>query len=540
MPKTGSQTLELLRCMGHPSAWPRREKWKGERAFTGFRYWVKKYAVVQDAVTKEQIPVTLWSAQLDYLKRVFKGEDIALLKARQLGMTEALKLYVTWCLNFKPNFIIYIFNQDKIYAQEFLRLKIDPTWQAMPDWMRRPLRKSDDGEVSIREYGDSWGRTTIYAMAATSKSSRSQAPNLVIYDEAAYIKYLKEAYAGSVHGTESAHGQTIMQSTSNGPWGEFYETFQGAKAHTNRFTALFYPWWCRPGRTDEWYQKELNASKADPIQFKRDMPSKEEDAWLARNGACLPFFQHEKHVKTWAELCGEDWQQAKSCAILFRCIDWGQVDPFVTLWAAWLPKRTRGFTVEPDCHNLIREMASWSRLQDGRPDPKNNCHAVDALRYLLKGMMPNNSIPEGHIHVYRELYEPNSAERGLNSTHFQNVIKLRSQGESIDFTWCDPSEPGLVSDFTMNGVPCQGAPRQPGDMRYGLIEEGIRAINELLGATPKLNFSGDLDLTGKRLRELNAKIAKMGCLSVEERHEYMMMEPVGPIKTNRTYRWSSN
>ncbi len=85
------------------------------------------------------------------------------------------------------------------------------------------------------------------ATAGKKAAGRSKAISLLHGSEVAFWPNAAEHFAASVQGVPLAQGtEIILESTSNGAGGEFYERYQDAQAHRGDYIAIFLPWWLSP------------------------------------------------------------------------------------------------------------------------------------------------------------------------------------------------------------------------------------------------------------------------------------------------------
>ena len=88
-----------------------------------------------------------------------------------------------------------------------------------------------------------------YAVATAGQKAggRSKAISLFHGSEVAFWPNASEHFAASVQGVPLARGtEIILESTSAGAGGEFYERYQDAQAGKGDYIAVFLPWWLQP------------------------------------------------------------------------------------------------------------------------------------------------------------------------------------------------------------------------------------------------------------------------------------------------------
>lgn len=465
---------QILLCHGETetaTGSPLDRKTATENKFKAFEYYCATYHHIEDKETHATHLFTWYDCQYEVAWHLICGHWLWILKARQLGMTTLLGAYATWLTTFYNSRVISVMNQEKEYAEDFLD-RVRFAQDRLPKWMR-PVRTVDN--VTKIEMNRAGHGCAVRSFASTANAARSTSGDLVIFDEAAFHRFLKKSMRAAEPTVEASGGQIVGLSTSAGPQGQFYKTWEACQGGKSKYTPIFYDWRARPGRTDEWYktEKELPEHEADPLYMKREYPESPEEAFESAEGRVYPLFVRKdnfiREIKPYP-----DWKK-------YRGIDFGGRDPFVCLWGTVIPGDGAGFTIDPGCTNTIRELLAYSRAENGYPADVDN-HACDALRYMV--ITPGIDGVNGHLHIYREYYIPNSASRGLSLPDLAAHIKERSVGERYDLTVADRSRPDLIVQLGQLMIPSVGQRALRGE-KYGEIEQGIVRLNILIVGTSK-------------------------------------------------------
>lgn len=455
------------------------EWWRCSNGYEGFIYWCRNYVYVEDKETHKAIKFDLWPCQEKVARDLVMGKWLWILKARRLGLTWLLVAFCLWLVTFFSNRQCVVLNQDKEYAKDFLD-RVRFIQDELPEWMQvarvNSNGKSSDNKTKI-EFNRNGHGCVIRSVACTLRAIRSLAADVVIFDEAAYQKYLKNARLAAQPAVETGNGQIIGITTSDGPRGDFYETWGQATSGKNRYVPVFLHWKEHPKRDDTWYAKEAAENENDPLYMKREYPATPEEAFESAEGRVYPLFASygEPGKKFLVNLDTQpSWKK-------HRAIDWGGVDPFVCLWGCVVPGDGASLTVDPACANLTRELLAYSRDDNGDPADEHN-HACDALRY----MVTSNDI-RGHLHIYREMYIVNSAAKGFTVADLGNRIIEESTGETFTKTIADRSRPDSILLMNQIGLRTEGhlPLKALGGRRAGEIEQGIFRVNALVVATAK-------------------------------------------------------
>lgn len=354
--------------------------------------------------------------QADFWDRIDGGRSIIVLKARQLGMSWAIALYMLRRAQYDHWRIGYWSMGDREVRYQ-LEQRVDVLAQSLPAPLTVPSRASG----SQRYYR---GGGEIHGFPATQKSGTSYTFDAVVFDEFAMHAYAADNLA-HVAPAISAGGQLIIVSTANpalGPHGAFYELWQAASGvgeppaepetgqvihEVGALEPVFLPWHIRPGRDEEWLERQRALYRSlDDAAFAAFYPESPHEAFVGRAGTVYPQFSPERHVRP----APVPWEH---CIYRVAGYDLGGGDP-----------------------NAIVVLGAW---KDG------------AGRW--------------HVHQYGEWYE-----RGLVSVEVVNEVLAQWPG--LDHVAGDPREPSMVASLQSLGWPAAVA-----DWRRG---EGLGVIADWL------------------------------------------------------------
>lgn len=470
-----------------------------------FDLFCDEYVFIQDKESRRAIRFKRYPCQKDFSDRLVRGEWIVVLKPRQLGITWECAVYSAWCLVTKPMFQTCVIAQNRDYARDFLR-RVRFVYQRLPDWMQIPIVSDSRYEMA---FGHAPGEESeVRVVAGCDSAGRSLTADLVVFDEQSRIPMAKEAREACEPSVEVAGGQIIVVSTSAGPHGDFYELW--CEAPDNGYEKVFYRWDARPGRDAKWYARQKERHKSNPLWVPREYPSNPEEAFLYAEGRCFPTFGREQHIRCWDEL-----PYAKREAYLYRGIDFGSSAPFAVVWIAHWPNAISGLTIDPSCENSIRELLGYHydpATKDGRERPaKEHDHAIDALRYAVVEFHL-----DGHVHIYRELYVPNSTSKGRTDlddideihrlsgwveaeAHEGCRYKPGPGGECFQGTVTDPSLGKTIELYNANDLICLGYRRPKETPVNANVIDGISRVNLLVDGTR--DISKKMVMTEEQCRE---------------------------------------
>jgi hypothetical protein len=220
------------------------------------------------------MPFHLWPAQVRVLWTLMTVRLVIILKARQLGISWICCWYALWLCFFQPGKVVLCFSKGQAEANELLR-RIKDLYDRLPDWMRQagPALIKDNTEELVWANG-----SRVRSLPASQGAGRGHTASLVILDEAAFLQFADALYT-ALKPTIDAGGQLVVISTANGIGNLFHRLWTKAIAGLNAFTAIFLPWWSRPGRDAAWYAAQL-AEYTDPQMVKQEYPASAQEAFL--------------------------------------------------------------------------------------------------------------------------------------------------------------------------------------------------------------------------------------------------------------------
>jgi len=229
-----------------------------------FFKWVADEVWIEDPhrIGGTEIRFNLWEAQIEYLKLIMRVAQTIILKARQLGVSWCVIVYCLYLCIFHSNISVYVLSKDEVAAQEiirraryvFKRLKNKPTQE----------KGRGDNQKEIKFTNGS----RFKSFPATANAGTSFTATFLILDEADKMQYGKELYT-SIKPTVDDGGRCAIIFTAFGADGLGREIWgkAGAEEDGAGIIRFFIPWWRRPSRTQEWYDK--TASEAISLAHHR-------------------------------------------------------------------------------------------------------------------------------------------------------------------------------------------------------------------------------------------------------------------------------
>jgi hypothetical protein len=174
-------------------------------------------------------------------QRAAKGWVRAIvLKGRQQGISTYTAARYYWRASMRRGVNVYILSHEQT-ASDTLFSIVDRYHRNNP--LAPHVGTSNAKELEFDRLDSSYAVATAGAKAG----GRSKAISLFHGSEVAFWPNASEHFAASVQGVPLAPGtEIILESTSAGAGGEFYERFQDAQAGRGDYIAVFLPWWLSP------------------------------------------------------------------------------------------------------------------------------------------------------------------------------------------------------------------------------------------------------------------------------------------------------
>lgn len=474
-----------------------------------FWYWSRRYVYVQALEEGRRVLFEPYPSQTLIVNDLLAREWLLVVKARRLGATTCILVWMLWKAIFDPPFNADIVSKKEPVAIGLLEMyrKIEIM---LPEWMRPVLSKESSTK---REYGllDS----SIHVIVSGKGAARSEGLHFLLADEAAFIEGLNDTLQAAQPTLETSGGQAAIVSTSDGPANDFHGGVIVAQAGRSRYRLIFLDWTMRPGRDAEWYAKEERENAHIPGYMHREYPRNIKEAFELAGSRVYEGFRRDSHI-VHVDFPGP-------AVGLYRSIDFGNSahHPFTCLWA-WHDKHSNPkLTVEPDSEVIhcsaaitdkypdgVDQMMAYRRKKDTGALIKNHDDWPDALRYMITFYRLL-----GHLHVYRTLVvrldtdfqmSPHDMFRevqtmsGMVCTNWStNHWERGPDAETYVGTVCDVHDSGWIRTArTQNAPEGFGMDIVGFDPPEGLtrsVEQGIVLVNNLVLGTDTVEVTEEID-----------------------------------------------
>ena len=294
---------------------------------------IEKFVHIEDKDTPGiVIPFNLWDAQKELLDLFIKEDRVVTLKARQLGITWLALADTAHDLIYNPGFSANTISQTEEDGKELVR-RMGFIFKHMPNWLivDKKLKNLEPEEFKknitgliyeqhklklIVHHPEDKEPAVFKAFTSAPGAARSFTASKVIMDEWAFHPAAEEIWeaayptfnrksGGKVIGISTADKGTLHEEIwQNAKW-----EFKGEKGSgKNSFTGMFIPWYAKPERDQEWYDR----TAADiPNSVKKEYPASPAEAFSAGAGAMFHEWRPDIHIPY-----GQEWYPPDSWRIV--------------------------------------------------------------------------------------------------------------------------------------------------------------------------------------------------------------------------------
>lgn len=206
------------------------------------------------------IKFDLYDYQEKIIKIFLKKHFVIALKSRQVGMSTVSQAFSLWAAMNYSNYNVLILSVSQRTANSFLS-KIKFMYDNLPDNVFK-LKTVTDNKLSIEFENGS----KIAAIPSTRQSALGESINLLIIDEAAFIRNIGDVYQGAYPTLSRAFSSIsgkpygiMIISTPNGVSGDgkfYYDMYTKAIRNENSFVPIKIHWSLIPEYDDQWYENQ--------------------------------------------------------------------------------------------------------------------------------------------------------------------------------------------------------------------------------------------------------------------------------------------
>jgi len=218
--------------------------------------WIENNVIIQHPALGS-IPFKMYKFQKQIVDLFLAKHFVITLKSRQVGLSTLIQAICLWSAMHYSNYNVLILSAGMRNAGKFLR-KIRLMYESLPNNQWK-IKLVTDNKQSLEFQNGS----TITVVPATRQSSLGESINLLVIDEAAFIKNIKTIYQGAYPTISRAFNSfkgkpygIILISTPNGVSGTgewYHEMYEGAIQKQNKYIPVKIHWTAVPEYDKKWY-----------------------------------------------------------------------------------------------------------------------------------------------------------------------------------------------------------------------------------------------------------------------------------------------
>jgi len=248
-----------------------------------FLYFCRRYVKIE--LPGGDVPLIPYGAQENLVMEILKKHFVFVLKSRQIGISTIIQALVCWLVTFYKNVVIGVISKDAPEATDFAR-HIMSMIDKLPKWMAPKFTKRTE-RTFILSNGCKCFASPV-APNAPEKTLRGKSVTFLVIDEAAFIKFIDEAWTGMVPALSTNQKNarekkvpfgTIILSTPNktqgvGKW--FYERYQRAVSKDDIFKPVQIHWGDIPqlAKDPDWYKTQCELWGHDKRKIQQELELK--------------------------------------------------------------------------------------------------------------------------------------------------------------------------------------------------------------------------------------------------------------------------
>lgn len=191
-------------------------------------YTIENYGYLKH-ITKGKITWEPYDWQVELLEDLQAGQNMVILKSRQVGASWTVAGYVAWLITFKPDIEVLLLSQNQDKAIKLLG-KVNFICSNLPVFLRREYSSNTKQRIALvhRRMGNNiQSQSSVDSLTTTGSSGRGDTAAFVFTDELAHMQNADEVWA-AVKPATSHGGQLVAASSPCGPEGVFARLWMDA------------------------------------------------------------------------------------------------------------------------------------------------------------------------------------------------------------------------------------------------------------------------------------------------------------------------
>lgn len=214
----------------------------------------------------------LWPDLYEFIKDLLSEKLIIVVKARQVGATLIVAIYLLWKALTQEGFNGLIISKSETASSRVLN-RIKRIWSLLPPWLKAEHDKWSETEISFPAM-----KSSILALPSSENPAQGETASVAVLDEYHYHRWPEEDYQ-SVEPT-TQHGQLIVISTfqKKKPNDKFATLVRDAQQDLNGFKLRFLSVFSNPYRGKRFMELVEKKYKGDEDGRKAAYPYTIEEA----------------------------------------------------------------------------------------------------------------------------------------------------------------------------------------------------------------------------------------------------------------------
>lgn len=270
-----------------------------QEKYDAFVYWAEKYVYITHP--KGSRKFELYDSQKDTVYKWLEHRFTLALKARQIGFSTLVAVFVLWLCYFYSDREILLISRTEELAKKLLR-PAKYAIRRMPKWMQ------DHGpKVTATAEKLTFGNgSLINSLPSQSDPARGFTGFLIVVDELGQLPNSQDAWA-SIEPVADVGGSILMLGTANGQGNLFYDLWRDSKGEwtdldgrvwkegtgKNRFVNVFQGWWGASHRDVAWYNQQRE--ELPEWQLHQEYPSNPTEAFVKSGRPVFDFEMLRSH-----------------------------------------------------------------------------------------------------------------------------------------------------------------------------------------------------------------------------------------------------
>lgn len=241
-----------------------------QEKLAGFLFFCENFGHIKHP-SEGRIPFILRDAQRETVECWLEERYSIVLKARQIGFSTLVSIFSFWLTFFYSDRHVIMLSRTEREASKLLSHS-KYLYNNMPDWLRHlgPVLSFTQTKCEMSN------ASALESMPSANDPARGSTAFLIVVDEIAFLQNSDEAWA-SIEPVVDVGGSCIMLSTANGEGNLFHKLWSGARARTNQFKGIFFPWHASD-RDQAWFDQKC--AELPEWQRAQEYPQDEDEAFL--------------------------------------------------------------------------------------------------------------------------------------------------------------------------------------------------------------------------------------------------------------------